>query len=140
VKEIEMSEGSTLSLEKLTKVYLKMTAKRTELKSAFDAEYNLLTQERDKVKQALLNYCKENNVDSLKTPEGLFYRSVKQSYWTSDWESMYEFILENEVPEFFDKRLNQKNVRQYLEENPDKLPKGLNSDSSYTLSVRRPKK
>ena len=57
---------------KLTKVYLKMTAKRTELKSAFDAEYNLLTQERDKVKQALLNYCKENNVDSLKLQKVCF--------------------------------------------------------------------
>ncbi len=135
-----MSEGSTLSLEKLTKVYLKITAKRTELKKAFDEEYGALTDERDRIKQALLEHCKEHNVDSVRTSEGLFYRSVKQSYWTSDWESMYAFILENEVPEFFDKRLNQKNVREYLEENPDKLPKGLNSDSTYTISVRRNKK
>jgi hypothetical protein len=140
VKEIEMSEGSTLSLEKLTKVYLKITAKRTELKKAFDEEYGALTNERDRIKQALLEHCKEHNVDSVRTSEGLFYRSVRQSYWTNDWESMYEFVLENEVPEFFDKRLNQKNVREYLEENPDKLPKGLNSDSTYTISVRRNKK
>ena len=131
-----MSEGSTLSLEKLTKVYLKITAKRTELKKAFDEEYGALTDERDRIKQALLEHCKEHNVDSVRTSEGLFYRSVKQSYWTSDWESMYAFILENEVPEFFDKRLNQKNVREYLEENPDKLPKGLNSDSTYTIKSR----
>jgi len=135
-----MSEGSTLSLEKLTKVYLKITAKRTELKKAFDEEYGALTNERDRIKQALLEHCKEHNVDSVRTSEGLFYRSVRQSYWTNDWESMYEFVLENEVPEFFDKRLNQKNVREYLEENPDKLPKGLNSDSTYTISVRRNKK
>ena len=44
------------------------------------------------------------------------------------------------LPEFFDKRLNQKNVREFLDENPDKLPKGLNSDSTYTISVRSPKK
>lgn len=135
-----MAESSTLSLEKLTKVYLKITEKRTELKKAFDEEYGTLTDERDRIKRALLDHCKEHGVDSVKTSEGLFYRSIKQSYWTSDWESMYEFILENEVPEFFDKRLNQKNVRQYLEENPDKLPKGLNSDSTYTISVRRNKK
>jgi len=135
-----MAESSALSLEKLTKVYLKITEKRTELKKAFDEEYGTLTDERDRIKRALLDHCKEHGVDSVKTSEGLFYRSIKQSYWTSDWESMYEFILENEVPEFFDKRLNQKNVRQYLEENPDKLPKGLNSDSTYTISVRRPKK
>ena len=54
-----MSEGSTLSLEKLTKVYLKITAKRTELKKAFDEEYGALTNERDRIKQALLEHCKE---------------------------------------------------------------------------------
>ena len=50
---------------------------------------------------------------------------------------MYKFILDNEVPEFFDKRLNQSNVKQFLEENPDLVPMGLNVDSEYTLSVRK---
>jgi len=50
---------------------------------------------------------------------------------------MYKFVLDNEVPEFFDKRLNQSNVRQFLEENPDLVPMGLNADSEYTLSVRK---
>tara|TARA_R100000149_G_C5826816_1_gene103943 strand:- start:561 stop:716 length:156 start_codon:yes stop_codon:yes gene_type:complete len=50
---------------------------------------------------------------------------------------MYEFIREHDVPEFFEKRLNQKNVREFLVENPDLLPKGLNVDSEYTVSVRK---
>ena len=50
---------------------------------------------------------------------------------------MYKFVMDNEVPEFFDKRLNQSNVRQFLEENPDLVPMGLNADSEYTLSVRK---
>jgi hypothetical protein len=50
---------------------------------------------------------------------------------------MYKFVLQHEVPEFFDKRLNQTNVRQFLEENPDILPEGLNVDSEFTISVRR---
>jgi len=36
-----------------------------------------------------------------------------------------------------DKRINQNNIKQYLEENPDKVPKGLNVDSEYIVSVRR---
>jgi hypothetical protein len=50
---------------------------------------------------------------------------------------MYEFILDNNVLEFFDKRLNQSNVKQFLEENPDVMPKGLNADSEYIISVRK---
>jgi len=135
-----VAEESTMSVDKLVKVYLKITAERTAIKKEFDDKYAALTESRDRIKQALLNYCKEQGVESVRTSEGLFYRTVKRNYWTSDWDSMYEFIIENKVPEFFDKRLNQKNVREFLDENPDKLPKGLNSDSTYTISVRSPKK
>ena len=41
---------------------------------------------------------------------------------------MYKFVLKHEVPEFFEKRLNQTNVKQFLEENPDLQPAGLNVD------------
>jgi hypothetical protein len=50
---------------------------------------------------------------------------------------MYDFVLENNVPQLFAKSLNQSNVKQFLEENPDKLPKGLNVDSEYVISVRK---
>ena len=135
-----MAEESTMSVDKLVKVYLKITAERTARKKEFDDKYAALTESRDRIKQALLDYCKEQGVESVRTSEGLFYRTVKRNYWTSDWDSMYQFVIENKVPEFFDKRLNQKNVREFLDENPDKLPKGLNSDSTYTISVRSPKK
>ena len=84
-----------------------------------------------------MEYCKEHEVDSVRTASGLFYRTVKQRYWTSDWESMHNFIMTNEVPEFFEKRLNQTHVRQFIEENPDLVPAGLNVDSEYAISVRK---
>jgi hypothetical protein len=33
--------------------------------------------------------------------------------------------------------MNQSNVKQFLEENPDVMPKGLNADSEYIISVRK---
>ena len=131
-----MSEA-TIPVEKLTKAYLKIRAKRAELSAAFKAEDDTLSKQQDKVKQALLDYCKEQNVESVRTSEGLFYRSVKTRYWTNDWESMHRFILANEVPEFFEKRLNQSVVKQFLDENPDLVPPGLNVDSEYTIAVRK---
>ena len=124
-------------LAKLVRVYKNIRDKRAELSKKFKEEDGALIEKLDVVKKALLDYCNDNNVESVRTSEGLFYRSVKSRYWTSDWESMYKFILDNEVPEFFDKRLNQSNVKQFLEENPDLVPMGLNVDSEYTLSVRK---
>jgi|TARA_R110000772_G_scaffold13746_3_gene40325 hypothetical protein len=131
-----MSDDKGLA-EKLTRVYLKIRNKKADVSAEFKKQDDELTRQLDKVKGALLDYCKEQGVESVKTSEGLFYRSVKTRYWTSDWESMHKFILEHDVPEFFEKRLNQTCVRQFLEENPDTVPKGLNTDSEYVISVRK---
>lgn len=125
-----------ISVEKLTRVYIKIRNKRSELAAKFKEEDDKLKSQQDKIKVALLDFCKEHNTDSVRTEEGLFYRSVKKRFWTSDWESMHKFILQHEVPEFLDKRLNQTNVKQFLEDNPDLLPPGLNVDSEYVITVR----
>jgi len=131
-----MSQEQSLA-EKLTKVYIKIRNKRSELSAEFKKQDSDLSDQLDKVKAALLTYCKDNGVDSVKTSEGLFYRTIKNRYWTSDWASMHTFIKEHDVPEFFEKRLNQSVVKQFLEENPDLVPQGLNVDSKYSITVRK---
>jgi hypothetical protein len=134
-----MSEESKpdIPVEKLVKVYLKMNAKLSEIKTAFDAEEKALKEQMVKVKSALLTYCKTQNVESVRTGEGLFYRGVTTRYWTNDWESMGKFIVENGAPELLEKRLHQGNMKQFLEEHPELLPPGLNVDSEYTVTVRK---
>jgi hypothetical protein len=132
-----MGEQSGVSIDKLTNAYVKIREKRAELSSKYKEEDENLVSQLDKIKKALLDYCKEHGVESVRTNAGLVYKSTRSRYWTSDWESMYKFVLKHEVPEFFDKRLNQTNVKQFLEENPDILPEGLNVDSEFTISVRR---
>ena len=132
----EVNEGLA---QKLTRVYVKIREEKSRLTSEYNKKLDDLNDQIDKVKHALLNYCEEHGVDSVKTSEGLFYRSVKSRYWTSDWEAMHKFILENEVPEFMEKRLNQTAVKTFLEENPEIAPQGLNVDSEYIITVRKNK-
>jgi hypothetical protein len=124
-------------VDKLTNAYLKIKNKRSDLSAQFKIEDDKLAAQQDKIKSALLAHCKENNVDSVRTPFGTFFRSVRTKYWTSDWESMYKFVIEKNVPEFFTKSLNQTNVKQFLEENPEVVPPGLNVESEYVISVRK---
>lgn len=124
-------------VEKLVKVYLKMNAKLSEMKATYEAEEKQLSDQMAKVKSALLAYCKEQNVESVRTGEGLFYRGVKTRYWTNNWEEMGRFVVEHNAPELLEKRLHQGNVKQFLEEHPELLPPGLNVDSEYTITVRK---
>ena len=124
-------------LGKLTRAYINIRSRRNELSADFKKQDKELQDKLDTIKSALLEFCKDNNIDSVRTDAGVFYRSQKRRYWTSDWESMHKFILDNELPEFFEKRLNQGAVKEFLEENPEVLPPGLNVQSEYTISVRR---
>jgi hypothetical protein len=133
----EVQTVGGVSVEKLTKTYIKIREAKAALKAAFDKEEESLQEKLDIIKRALLDYCKQHGVESVRTSEGIFYRSTKTRYWTNDWDSMNRFILEHEVPEFYEKRLNQTTVKQFLEENPDVLPPGLNMDSEYVITVRK---
>lgn len=129
--------SDTVPVEKLVKVYIKIKNTLAEKKAVYDEEEKKLKDKMAKVKSALLDYCREEGVESVKTSEGLFYRTVSTRYWTNDWESMGRFIVENNVPDLLEKRLHQGNMVQFLKDNPDTLPPGLNVDSEYTVTVRR---
>jgi hypothetical protein len=129
--------GGTVPPEKLVKVYLKMRTARDTLVKDHEAELSKVEDAMQQVKSALLAYCKDNNIESVRTGAGMFYRTIKQRYWTNDWESMGKFVVENNVPELLEKRLHQGNTKTFLEQNPDLLPPGLNVDSEFTVTVRK---
>ena len=89
------------------------------------------------IENELLEVCKETGAESLRTDFGTVTRRVTKRYHTVDWESMYQFIKDNNVLELLEKRIAQSNMSTFLQENPDKLPPGLNVDSRYAITVRR---
>lgn len=125
------------NLDKMTKAYIRIRDAKAKLKAEFEAEEKVLTEQMDIIKRALLDHCKEHGVDSVRTSSGMFYRSLKTRYWTGDWSAMHAFILEHQLPEFLEKRLNQTAVKAYIEENPDVTLPALNTDTEYSIYVRK---
>lgn len=123
----------------LAETYIKIRDKRAELKEKFEEEDNALKEQQDLLAAEMLEVCYETGADSIKTPAGTIIRKVDTRYWTTDWDSMYQFIEEHDAFPLLEKRLHQTNMRQFLEENPDLLPAGLQADSKYTVVVRRSK-
>ena len=126
-----------ITAEKLTKAYIKIRDERAKLSAEYKEKDSVLSRQLERVKQGLLDYSNDHSVESVRASEGLFYRSVKQKFWTNDWEKMHAFIMEHNVPELLEKRLNQTNLKQFLEENPESQPDCLNVDSEYSMSVRK---
>jgi hypothetical protein len=128
-----------ISADKLAKIYLKMRDKRQEMAREFEEQDNDLKSQMEVIEQKMLDICKETGADSIKTPHGTIIRSVKTRYWTSDWESMHDFVLTHKAFDLLERRVHQTNMKQWLEENPNLLPMGLNSEARYSTTVRRSK-
>jgi hypothetical protein len=123
----------------LAETYIKIRDKRAELKEQFESQDNALKEQQDLLAAEMLEVCYETGADSIKTPAGTIIRKVDTRYWTTDWDSMYRFVEEHDAFPLLEKRLHQTNLKQFLEENPELLPAGLQADSKYTVVVRRSK-
>ena len=128
-----------VDLDKLTTIYIKIRDARADNKRTFESEDNELKEQMEVLEAQMLDVCKEMKADSIRTPHGTIIRSVKSRYWTNDWDSMYDFIQENGAFGLLEKRLHQTNMKDFLSENPEVLPLGLNVENSYSVVVRRSK-
>jgi len=128
-----------VSVDKLVSVYIKMRDERDRITREMNQQLENIQTQMNVVKTELLNICKETGVESFRTPYGTAYRTIKSRYWTNDWESFYKFMKENEAMELLEKRICQTNVKQFLEENPDTHPAGLQVEKEYAITIKRRK-
>ena len=125
-----MSEEK-LTADRLAKVYVKIRDKRRELAKQDDE----LKEQLDLVAQKLLDICKEQGATTIRTDHGTVSRRTTKNYWTSDWDSFFKFVKENDAFALVQHRINNVNMSQFLEENPEMVPPGLNSEVNQTISI-----
>ena len=131
-------EQAEYTVDQLVAIYRKIRSAKQEIEERQKAELAELDEQLDMVSQQLLDICQKQNVDSLSTPSGTVSRRVWTRYWTSDWDSMYQFMQEHDAPFLLEQRIHKGNMQQFLEENPDLHPPGLQADSMYVMIVRKP--
>lgn len=126
-------------MDKLTRAYLAIRDAKEVLTDQYKKQVAELDEQMQVIEQELLDHCKNMNASSVRTPHGTVIRSVKSRYWTNDWDSMYDFIEETGAFGLLEKRIHQTHMKEFLAENPDMFPKGMNVENEYTVVVRRSK-
>jgi hypothetical protein len=127
-----------IPLDRLAKVYRKMRDKISELTKEYDTQVEMLKAEQEEIKNAMKEQMQALGVTSVRTDQGTVVMSVKTRYSTADWDSFKKFVVEHDALDLFEKRIAQTNMKQFLDENPGTVPPGLNSNSEYDISVRKP--
>lgn len=131
------TEAPQVPTEKLVKAYIKMRDARAALTKKYEDEDKAIKDQMEVIEHMLMDVCKKAGADSIRTGAGTVIRGVKTQYWTSDWESMHNFIKENQALDLLERRIAQRAMKDWLEAHPDQMPKGLNTESKYTVTIRR---
>ena len=119
--------------DQLAKVYVKIRDRRREL----EKQAAELKEQQDIIGLELLEICKEQGAQTIRTEFGTVSRRTTKNYWTSDWGSFTNFIKEHDAFALLQQRINNTNMVQFLEENPDLLPPGLNADVNQTVVITK---
>lgn len=127
-----------VSVDELVAVYIKIRTAIRDKEEQHKKELEALKEQFELVGEQLLELCKEQNADSIRTPAGTVSRRISSRYWTSDWESLYKFIKENDAHYVLEKRIHNGNMQQFLEDNPELFPAGLQNERKYVVQVRKP--
>ena len=128
-----------IPMDKLARVYLKIRARIQQLTQQYESEVEELKAQQDEIKTALKDQLMALGSKSVRTDQGTVILATKTRYFTQDWDSFKRFVVEHDVLDLFERRIAQTNMAAFLRDNPGLIPPGLNSNSEYTISVRKPK-
>lgn len=123
-----------LPVDKLVRIYMKMRSAIQDL----DAQIESIKEQQQSVKNEIKDRMRGTGVKSLRTDHGTVSLMEKTRYYTNDWDSFKKFMVEHDALDLLEKRIAQANMKLFLEENPGSIPPGLNSDTEFEISVRKP--
>lgn len=131
-------EQEVVPLDKLARVYRKIYAKTQALTQEYESQLEVLEAKKELIKSAMKDQMRALGLESVRTEEGTILLSKKTRYYTDDWDSFKQFVVEHDALDLFEKRISQKNMAMFLEDNPGEVPAGLNSMSEVSVTVRKP--
>ena len=130
----------TIPMDKLARVYIKIRTKIQKLTQEYEAQVEELHAQQNEIAMAMKDQMLALGSTTLRTDAGTIMLGKKKRYFTEDWQSFKEFMVEHDAIDLLEKRIAQSNMAKFLEENPGLVPPGLNSNTEYAVSVRKPSK
>lgn len=130
----------TVPMDKMAKVYVRIRDKIAELTKSYEAEVEALKAQQAIVASSMKEELRAAGMTSAKTEYGTVSIITKTRFVAQDWAAMKQFIIDNAAVDLLENRIAQKNMGEFLANNPGVVPAGLNTISEQTVSVRRPTK
>ena len=126
-----------MDVSKLARAYVKLRDARAEVKKTFEATDNDLKAKMAMIESEMLRQLQTNNIESIKTEAGTFYRQEELTPSGSDWGAFYDWVRAENAFDFLEKRIKKGSIKEYMEQHEGQLPPGVSVFKEWVVRVRR---
>lgn len=123
-----------MTIEDLAARYVAIRDEKAKLAAERKVIDDKIAKAMRKIEGMLLDQLNTIGAESVRTPAGTCYKSVKTSAVVDSRDDFMPFALEN--PQFLESRANKTAVEEYLETTGE-LPPGVRVTRAVTVNIRR---
>lgn len=132
-----MAKLTELDDAALVQFYIALRERRAKRKAAYEADDVDDKTKQDKIENELLRRLNERGADVVSIRGiGTAYRTTRSSASVADWDSLLDYVRNNDAWELLNHSVNKTAVEQFKAANED-LPPGVNWSSTVVVNFRR---
>jgi Cft2 family RNA processing exonuclease len=125
------------TVEEVIGAYMKLRLKKEAIEAAAKAEAKVYKEKMTKLEAWLTVKADEDGVTSFKTDSGTAFLTTTDFAAVADWDSVLNFIRDNDAYDMLEKRVSKMAVRGYIEANKS-VPAGVNYGTKLDINIRKP--
>ena len=116
-------------------LYRRIEAKQDELKAQYDAENGKYVKAMKQLEVVMLQLLAEQGVDKMHVNGyGLVKQVDKRRFGCADWGLFYPWVVQNDRPDLFQKRLLDSAMEEFLAQSGG-LPPACKVETTRTITV-----
>jgi hypothetical protein len=127
----------SVTIDEVVATYIKLRNKKDAIEAETKDRVKGIKEKLEQIEAWVKEQADVQGVTSFKTKHGTAFLTTTDYANVADWDSVLEFIRENEAFDMLEKRISKIAVRGYIEANKE-VPPGVNYGTKLEVNIRKP--
>mgnify|MGYP003110084633 FL=1 len=134
---MKRGDDMSLTVDEVINTYLKLRKKKEAIEAETKDKVKGIKDNMAKLEGWIKEQADTQGVKSFKTDHGTAFLTTTDFAQVADWDSVLEYIKNNDAFDMLEKRVSKTAVRGYIEKNKT-VPSGVNYGTRIDVNVRKP--
>lgn len=127
----------SVTIDEVVATYIKLRNKKDAIEAETKDRVKGIKEKLEQIEAWIKEQADVQGVTSFKTKHGTAFLTTTDYANVANWDSVLEFIRENEAFDMLEKRISKIAVRGYIEANKE-VPPGVNYGTKLEVNIRKP--